>query len=180
MELEGNRIRLLPISHHRSDTENIVRWRNQEFVRSRFIDRRLFTIQSHEKWMDTMVDSGKAVQFIIIIKAENKPIGSVYLKNIDHGNEKAEYGIFIGEEACLNRGFGQEAARIVLTYAFEELHLHKIYLRVFAWNQPAVCCYKKAGFQEEARLKDEVKREGRYYDLIFMSAFAAAFTGKGA
>lgn len=173
MELEGKRVRLLPISHHKSDSANIVRWRNQTYVRNRFIDRRLLTLQSHEHWLKTMVDSGRAVQFMIYIKAENKPIGSVYLKNIDHDNEKAEYGIFIGEEAYLHQGFGQETAKIILAYAFEVLHLHKIYLRVFAWNQPAVCCYKRAGFQEEACLQDEVKIENQYHNIILMSAFSS-------
>ena len=178
MYLEGERICLLPISHQQSDTEHIIRWRNQDYIRNRFIDRSLITIQSHKQWLDNMVDSGRVIQFMIYLKVENKPIGSVYLKNIDYCNEKAEFGIFIGEVDCLHKGIGQEAAKMILRYAFAHLHLHKIYLRVFAWNQEAVCCYKKVGFEEEACLEADVKIEEQYYDIILMAVFASKFMRK--
>lgn len=167
--LEGTTIYLLPI--RQQDTEDIIRWRNQPFVRDKFIYRELFTRESHEKWLETMVKTKKVEQFIIYVKEENKAVGSVYLRDIDRENGKAEYGIFIGEEAYLGRGIGSETAKVVLTYAFSELHLHKIMLRVFATNVRAIESYKKAGFVEEGYFKEEVKIENKYYDIIFMAAF---------
>ena len=48
-----------------SDTENVVRWRNSDAVRTHFIDQRLFTKESHEGWLKNYVETGKVEQFII-------------------------------------------------------------------------------------------------------------------
>ena len=44
MELVGEHIYLRFITSEKTDTEKIVRWRNQEFVRNNFIYREPFTI----------------------------------------------------------------------------------------------------------------------------------------
>ena len=119
--------------------------------------------------MKTKVDTGNVIQFIIYEKAAEKPIGPVYLRDIDHINSRAEYGIFIGEKDYLGKGIGAEAGILVLDYAFRELHLHKIMLKVFAQNVRAIKNYKKAGFVEEGFLRDEVRRNGIYYDIVYMA-----------
>ncbi len=152
------------------DTDRIVKWRNREFVRRNFIYRRLFTRQGHENWIRTMVDTGKVIQFIILRKTDQRPVGSVYLRDIDRTHNKAEYGIFIGEEEALGKGYGTEAAKLMIAYAFREEGLHKLMLRVLAENVRAQRSYEKAGFVKEAYLKDEVFLDGRYQDVIYMAA----------
>jgi RimJ/RimL family protein N-acetyltransferase len=116
-----------------------------------------------------MVETGKVAQFIIIEKKNNRPIGSTYLRDIDYDFAKAEFGIFIGEKDALGLGLGTEAAKMMLAYAFEELRLHKVYLRLLADNEAAEKSYLKAGFRHEALLKDEVKLDGEFKDVIIMS-----------
>lgn len=165
--LEGDKIFLAAIKD--SDTDNIVKWRNQPFVRERFINQELFTRESHKRWLETMVGAGKTEQFIIYLKPGKEAVGTVYLRDIDRKNSKAEYGIFIGEEEHLGKGIGSEAARLILIYAFETLHLHKVTLRVFATNKRAIASYKKAGFIEEGYFKDEVRIGNQFCDIIVMS-----------
>ena len=57
----------------------------------------------------------------------------------------------------------------MLAYAFEELKLHKVMLRVLAENARAKRSYEKAGFVQEAYLRDEVFLEGSYRDVILMA-----------
>ena len=78
------------------DTDNIIKWRNTDFVRRNFIYQEPFTRQGHETWTRDMISTGKAVQFIICEKGTDRPVGSVYLRDIDRKHNKAEYGIFIG------------------------------------------------------------------------------------
>lgn len=151
------------------DADLIIRWRNSEFVRRNFIYQKPFTRQGHAAWIREMIDTGKAVQFIICVKDTGKPVGSVYLRDIDENHHKAEYGIFIGEKDALGKGFGTQAARLMIGYGFEELNLHKLMLRVLAENLPARKSYEKAGFVEEAYLKDEVFLENHYKDVIYMA-----------
>ena len=167
--LFGEKVQLEPI--RLSDTELIVKWRNTESVRNKFIFQDTFTKEIHENWMNTKVASGEVVQFIIYELETKKAIGSVYLRDIDNKNRKAEYGIFIGEESARGMGYGKESAELICKYAFEELGMHKIFLRVFADNQQAIGSYLKAGFVQEALLKDEIYQKGNYRDIILMAKF---------
>ena len=173
MNIYGNKIMLRPMEE--SDTADIIRWRNTDFVRKNFIYQKPFTVESHHHWVETMVKTGKVVQFMICpCNRASKAVGSVYLRDIDPVHHKAEYGIFIGEESALSKGYGTEAAQLMVKYAFHELHLHKVMLRVLADNVRAQKSYEKAGFQKEAYLKDEVFLNGKYCDVILMARIAGS------
>lgn len=165
--LTGERIFLRPIGWE--DTERIVAWRNQERVRKNFIYQKPFTKEGHEEWMRTQVQTGRVVQFIICEKETGRPVGSVYFRDIDRDNKKAEYGIFIGEADAAGKGIGTEAARLAVSYARDVLKLHKLMLRVFADNAGAVKSYRNAGFVQEACLRDEFLQDGRYRDMLLMA-----------
>lgn len=151
-----------------SDTEKIVAWRNKDRVRHNFIYQKPFTVEGHLNWIHTQIEPGNVVQFIICEKATGRDIGSVYFRDIDRVQAKAEYGIFIGEDDAVGKGYGTQAAKLALAYAFEELKLKSVFLRVFADNIGARKSYERAGFvlldgKEEILNIDGVKRE-----VIFM------------
>lgn len=165
--LFGKEIYLRPMTEE--DTDLIVLWRNREFVRRNFIYQKPFTREGHLKWIHTMVNAGKVVQFMICENASKRPVGSVYLRDIIQEHKRAEYGIFIGEEDAIGRGYGTQAVKLIVAYGFEYLHLHKIMLRVLAKNERARKSYEKAGFVQEAYLKDEVFLQGAFQDVIYMA-----------
>ena len=150
------------------DTDNIVRWRNSDHVRRNFIYQTLFTPDSHGEWLGDKVGTGLVEQFIIHVTDEDMDVGSVYLRDIDRTHRRAEFGIFIGEQSQMHKGIGSECIRLIVRYGFEKLRLHKIFLRVLADNEIARRSYEKAGFMQEAYLKDEVCIRGSYKDLILM------------
>lgn len=156
----------------REDTDLIVAWRNSDDVRKNFIYQEPFTRQGHEDWIRNMVEKGKVVQAIICDLASDRPLGSVYIRDIDRQHNKAEYGIFIGEAHARGRGIGTAAAKLMLRYCFAEERLHRIYLRALAGNERAIRSYEKAGFRREACLKDDVRIDGKYCDIIWMAAIS--------
>ena len=79
--LEGAAVRLRPIAD--ADTDLIVKWRNTPSVVQNFIFRQTFTPEMHRSWLATKVATGQVVQYIIIDKADDKPVGSVYYRDID-------------------------------------------------------------------------------------------------
>lgn len=157
-------VSIRPITY--DDTENIIRWRNSDGVRKRFIYQGLFTKESHENWMKTMVETGKVVQFIIV--CDGKDVGSVYLRDIDYDKKEAEYGIFIGEEDLRGCGVGTKSAELITEYAFEEMKLDRLFLRVHANNERAVRSYEKAGFVKNGK-SEIVVIDGAETEIIFMS-----------
>lgn len=160
-------VEIRPITYN--DTDNIVRWRNSDFVNKRFLYRAQFTPESHNNWMKTMVKTKKVYQFII--SCDGKDVGSIYLRDVDLKNKKAEYGVFIGEADYLGKGVGQAATKLILNFAFSELKLHKVFLRVLSDNIGAIKSYEKSGFVQEGFFKDEIFTDGRYESVIFMAVF---------
>jgi len=97
--------------------------------------------------------------------------------NLDHINRTAEVGIFIGEKSCWNKGYGEEAMRLLLDYAFNILNLESIMLNVYAFNTRAIRCYRKIGFKEIGRRRRARRIQGTSYDIIYMDLLAEEFSG---
>ena len=163
--LESDRIYLRPMKI--TDTDKIVSWRNKDIVRKHFIYQEPFTKEGHMNWVRTQVEPGHVVQFIICEKSGNRDMGSVYLRDIDREKKCAEYGIFIGEEDALGKGYGTQAAELVITYAFEKLKLQSVFLRVFADNARARKSYEKAGFRQITGKRENVVIDGIEKEVVF-------------
>lgn len=166
MRIDGEKVFLTAITY--DDCEDFIRWRNSNFIKSRFIYRKDITIEQQRKWIETKVLTGKVAQFIIWDRLDNKKIGSVYLQNIDKTRKEAEYGVLIGEEEYTGRGLGTESANLIIRYGFEHLNLEKIYLRVLKNNLPARKAYEKVGFKEESK-EDTIIIDGNGVEVLFMS-----------
>lgn len=152
------------------DTDNIIKWRNNPNVKKNFCIQKDLTKEDHLNWFNNKILTGEVAQFIIIDNDLNIPVGSTYLRDIDTNNKKAEFGIFIGEDVSRGKGIGTESTLFTIKYGFEELKLHKIFLRVFANNYSAIKAYEKAGFIYEGTAKDDIMLpNGEFQDIIFMS-----------
>lgn len=167
MKLQGKDIYLRLMTE--SDTDFIIKWRNNPRVQKNFIYQKPFTREGHTHWIETMIHTGEAIQFIICENETDRPVGSVYFRDISVEHQKAEYGIFIGEDDAVGRGYGTQTAKLAVEYAFKEMKLHKLMLRVFATNKAAISSYQKAGFVQEAYLRDEVCINGEFCDMILMA-----------
>ncbi len=174
IRLEGEKVFLTPMQL--DDAEDFVRWRNSDLIKSKFIYRKDITVEQQRQWISTKVLTDEVVQFVIWDKQDNKKIGSVYLQHIDKENKKCEFGILIGEEAYLGGGRGTEANNLICEYGFNQMDMHKIYLRVLAENIPARRSYTRAGFTEEYKSHDDVWVEGQPEDVVFMSKYSDGST----
>jgi len=102
------------------------------------------------------------------IEVESQLIGQAGLQRIDHFNQRCELGIALGKEYW-GKGFGQEAVRMLIEYAFTHLHMNRVSLHVLAEDARAVGAYLKAGFREEGRLRRAAWFRGRFHDELVMS-----------
>ena len=143
--IEGDNLNLRRMTV--SDTESIIGWRNKPFVVEHFIYKKPVTAEDHRKWIREKVETGLVEQFVITVKESGQEIGSVYLQKIDHEKHSAEYGIFIGEEDALGKGYGSEAMQLILKYAEECLGIRSVDLRVVEGNESAMRVYEKNGFK---------------------------------
>ncbi|MDE6054506.1 MAG: GNAT family N-acetyltransferase [Lachnospiraceae bacterium] len=166
--IRGQQIYLRPITA--DDTELAVRWRNEPTVVENFIYRKPVSRKDHEEWLTNKVFKGLVHQFIICRSEDAMPLGSVYLQNFEDEHKRAESGIYLGEEQVYGKGIGTEAVKLMADYAFGTLGLHKLSARVLAYNMASRRLHEKAGYVQEAHLKDELFLEGKYEDLILFGA----------
>src|SRR5690242_16817710 len=76
-------------------------------------------------WYDTV----RVDPLCWVIEADGKCIGTARLRIADEANRRARYSIGIFHPSYWGQGYGTEATRLVLRYAFEELTLHRVELR---------------------------------------------------
>ncbi len=95
-------------------------------------------------------------------------IGFVALHSIEWNNGAAMLAIGIGEPDFRGKGYGADALRLILRYAFDELNLYRVGLEVIANNLAAIGAYQRVGFRQEGVRRGAVLRDGRRQDILVM------------
>lgn len=173
--LIGERVRLRSIE--REDLPTFVRWFNDPEVRQYLMMYEPMSMAKEERWFEEMLD--RKNDFLFAIEAQIGEqwvhIGNVGLHRIDWKNRTAVFGIVLGEKAYWGQGFGTDATRTILRFAFEELNLHRVELEVFDFNPRAMRSYEKAGFRHEGTRRQALFRHGRYHDVHLMSILQSEY-----
>lgn len=104
-----------------------------------------------------------------IIEYNSKCIGSARLHHVSEADRNATYAIGIFDDSLLSKGVGTEVTKLVLEYAFKELRLHRVALKVLEYNKRAIRCYEKCGFKKEGVLRESAFIEGKFHSDIIMS-----------
>lgn len=153
----------------KESAHEILSWVNKEELRS--LTGTVYPVSEyeHEDWIKRQVTSSDRKLFLISDKETGVNIGTIGLKNLDWINRNAELYISIGEYPKKGEGYGTDAVKVMITYCFHTLNLHKLYLHVFESNTRAINCYKKAGMIQEGILIDHHFQNGKYENIIAMS-----------
>lgn len=112
---------------------------------------------------------GGAVPFAV--EAAGELVGRVVLHGIDRHNMSGQLGITL-LPAARGKGYGPDAIRVLLRYAFRDRGLHRVQLEVLADNAPAIAAYRKVGFVEDGRRREAGWVDGRFVDEVVMSVLA--------
>ena len=99
-------------------------------------------------------------------------IGYAGLSGISTLNRCGEYFILIGSREYWGQGLGTETTRLIVSYGFNHLGLHRIELTAYATNPAAIRAYEKAGFSHEGVKRQAGFRNGKFLNKIQMSILA--------
>ncbi len=152
---ESERIRFVEVSEEL--VPDYLRMVNDLEHVGRFIGRRTEPVseEKERKWVREKLDE-KAVLFSMIEKSSGAFIGNIEL--MDFTETEAELGIAI-TAAKQELGYGTEAIRAVTDYAFDQLVLKRVFLKVYPDNARAIRVYEKCGFREYDRTEEDVFME---------------------
>ena len=130
-----------------------------------------------ERLFDEREKSITDESFAIHARGMREPIGVISLMNVSEANASADLSVILGPSEERDQGYGADAIRTLLDYAFGELGLHRVGLSVFEFNEPAIATYEKLGFRKEGRYREAVKRDGTFRDAILMSLLRQEWDG---
>ena len=105
----------------------------------------------------------------VIETLDGVPIGNIGLIGIDVAHRRAELGIAIGEKDHWGRGYGTDAMRVILRFAFDTLNLRRLELITDIDNERGIRAYEKCGFVREGVLRAKRLRYGEPLDMLMMS-----------
>ncbi len=150
--------------------ETMVRWVNDREV-TRYLYRGTFpgNLQAFQDEFAALKNNTTDVQLAICLKENSQYIGVTGLHGINWIARHGEFRILIGEKTAWGKGAGTEAAQLMTSYGLEILNLNKVWLGVNSANAKAHKSYLKAGYREEGRLRQDIYRNGEFFDGIRMS-----------
>ena len=103
------------------------------------------------------------------------PIGTIQLYDFNEQDKSCKLGIRIGDKDYWSKGYGEDAVKTLLEYAFMKIDMYRVTLKVYEYNERAVRCYLKCGFQNEGRTRQSANIDGKFYDEIIMGALKSDY-----
>jgi RimJ/RimL family protein N-acetyltransferase len=155
------------------DSDVLFGWINDRDLVVRSAPFRPIPRAEHDAWFE-QIRQREDVR-IFGIREDGRLVGTCQLHSIHPVHRSAELQIRIGEPDARGRGVGTAAVAGLLELGFHELALHRIYLHVFAANEPARRLYEQAGFRVEGVQREAACIDGAWVDVVLMALLAVEF-----
>lgn len=145
-----------------------VNWRNDDVIVRLLGGGKYFVSNEKERqWVQNAINQNNDVRLAICTIEDNLYIGNIYLTGIDYVNRKASSHILIGNRNYWNGGYGTEAMRLLLDYAFNHRNLNRIEARVLEDNIGSRKMHEKLEYIQEGILRQSVFKDGVYKNQVF-------------
>lgn len=171
--IQGEHVRLR--AREPADAERAVNWINDRDVARFLILRYPQSLEEEREWLRGTPHAGFHGVHLAIETLDGVHIGNIDLRNVQPENRTAELGVMIGDKRYWSRGYGSDAVRALVGFAFRMMNLQRVYLHTYEYNNRAQQAFKKAGFTEEGRLRRHLFVDGRYWDVIVMGCLRDEF-----
>ena len=168
---EGQDIRFGPIDYDK-DPEVEAKWTHDaEFARLYEIEpaRPLSPAiikKQYEKLEKRMEEEKNLYHFMIRAKADDRLMGKAVIAGVEWTNGNGQIRLGIGAAEDRGKGYGAQALRMLLRFAFAELNLFRVSADVPEYNPAALALVRKFGFVEEVRRRQALERDGQRWDLL--------------
>lgn len=99
----------------------------------------------------------------LCITFQDDLVGLISTHQIDWINQRTSVGYWMGSEN-VGKNFATEATAVLLTYLFDNLRLHRIFIQAATENTASNRVIKKLGFKWEGVLRENERVKDRYLD----------------
>jgi RimJ/RimL family protein N-acetyltransferase len=167
---EGQDIRFGPIDFEK-DPEVEARWtHDSDFLRlmevapARPLSAAMVKKQ-YEKLEKQMEEDKNFYYFAIRARDDDRLIGRAILQWIEWSNGNAHIRLGIGAAGDRGKGYGTQALRMLLRFAFAELNLFRVTATVPQYNEAASALLRKFDFSQEVCRRKSLERDGGRWNL---------------
>jgi diamine N-acetyltransferase len=109
------------------------------------------------------------VWFAVVLTEDDRVVGEAGLLRMFHAWRTTDLTIILGDPSAWGKGYGSQAIRLLLDYAFGFLNFHRVALGVVGFNERALRFYESVGFRREGVQRDGYFHAHRYHDFVLMS-----------
>ncbi|MHA1519282.1 MAG: GNAT family N-acetyltransferase [Promethearchaeota archaeon] len=95
-------------------------------------------------------------------------VGQISIYNIAYLHFRGEIGIWIGRNHW-GKGYGKDALKTVIEYAFSQLHLNRLQAHMFVENSTSISLFESVGFQNEGIIREFVRKKEKFRDVYSYS-----------
>ncbi|HWQ16100.1 MAG TPA: GNAT family protein [Roseiflexaceae bacterium] len=103
-----------------------------------------------------------------VVEVEGQILGTVGLHALNRFAGTAALDITLYDRERLGKGYGPEAIRLLLDWAFRMQNWRRIWLEVMSSDERAIRAYRASGFVEKGRLQAHDFYDGGYVDVTVM------------
>jgi anti-anti-sigma regulatory factor len=127
----------------------------------------------HPDFVSLVLNDATSVTLVVQpVGARSSPVGYVRLYGIRLVEQIAFLEIAVADLRFLRRGWGIEAARLLLAYAVDTLGIRRVEAKVYAYNVLSANSLRRNGFQQEGVLREAKTCDGRRWDILVFSILA--------
>jgi RimJ/RimL family protein N-acetyltransferase len=112
--------------------------------------------------------SNEGYFFAVCELGDDRFIGTVWLKNVSVHDANGELAIFMDRDH-IGSGWGTDAATVLLTFAFRNVGMERVYLVAYAGNKRAIRSYEKLGFKHEGLMRRSWRGPRGLEDSVLMA-----------
>lgn len=154
-----------------SDLENLVKHANNPKIAANLTDA-FPNPYSHEDGKNFLaMAKGNTSGTIFAIEVDGEACGAIGLhQQTDIHRKSAECGYWLAEKYW-GKGIIPEAIRQVVELGFKTLEINRIFARPFSFNKASQRVLEKAGFKQEATLRNACFKNGKFCDELYYTIF---------
>jgi diamine N-acetyltransferase len=171
--LVGERIYLRPLE--RADLPHLCAWANDPEIRRLTGEVRPMSEAGADEFFERVRTDQDRVWFVVALRKTDQIIGEAGLLRIFAAWRTADLSLIIGEKEAWGQGYGTEAIRLLMDYAFGALNFHRLAIGVVGFNERALCFYRKVGFKQEGIQRDGYYLDHHYHNFVMMSILEHEF-----
>ena len=177
--LKGKKVGLTAVE--KEDLKQLRDWRNDPEFKKHFREYRELNMIMQDKWFkEKVADDKTTMMFSIRRLSDGKLLGCCGFVYINWVHRHADLSLYIGwNKAYIDeKGYAEEACKLLFDYGFNELNLHKIWTEIYEFDTKKKKLYDKFGFNQDGLLRENYFYDGKWWDSRILSLLAIEFNRK--